>query len=271
MVDRIKPIRKLPFKSTKIGGILGVPAKILIIEPKQAFQVKFNRVIVSQLNRELKRIAPLVEEDFKNTFKAVFRDHPTFKSLGGTEPRGLDAHFGFPKGTAPSVVDQIIFTLSNSVTVRPIRVSRRRGKPQELTGGLELTAVRADFQDLLGLPEGHVTTKKGKDLWWMRWLLIRGNSLIVKDYSITFGYFPLGTTRSQRIQRRLAGHDRRSEKAIMVYTKELPQYYPDATSGWKVPSEHAGVYNDNFITRAIDEKFKFIQKIFQASVERHLL
>ena len=92
------------------------------------------------------------------------------------------------------------------------------------TGGLTIKAVRADYSDVLTMPEAITITEKGVDLHWLRWLLLEGGDIIVAGYDVLFGE-GLGRTKG----------------AIMIQG-----------GGWSIPPQDQGKAGDNFITRAIE-------------------
>jgi hypothetical protein len=76
---------------------------------------------------------------------------------------------------------------------------------------------------------------------WLEWLLLKGNSIIVRNYNVKYGQNPRS----------------RSGDAIMI----------DSTSSWRVPPEFAGTTRDNWTTRALNRVDKDINRIIQQSFE----
>ncbi len=91
-----------------------------------------------------------------------------------------------------------------------------------LSGGLTINAVKSDYSDIIHLRDSIVTTEKGVELEWLRWLLLEGRQIIIAGYDVELG--PFGRTGGAHMV--LGGN-------------------------WKVPAEYAGRTNDNFIIRAI--------------------
>lgn len=78
----------------------------------------------------------------------------------------------------------------------------------------------ASFAKILSLPEA------SHDIPWLQWLIIEGDRVLIDDASIFF-------TKAGR-----------SGQAIMVNFKSKQNY-------WRVPPDHAGTPEDNFITKAL--------------------
>ncbi len=207
-----------------------------IITPTAEIQKRVNKAIAEELTKRLGKVSELVAKDFPR-IKSIFVKTDTYNSL---TQGPLDAHFGFPKGTALSRLDAIIDTLVSSVIVTPIKVISRAGK---LTGGLRIQAFRADFADIFSLAEAKVITEKDQELPWLEWLLTRGDEVIIFDYKIDFG--PFG----------------RSGAAIMV---------KDSASIWRVPPGVSGTIRKNWITKAVDDAIKFIEKFLSNSIEKNI-
>jgi len=94
----------------------------------------------------------------------------------------------------------------------------------------KIEAIDADFANVLNIPEAMQATSKGQSLAWLDWLLIQGDTAIVREYEITT----------------LTGayNNSRTGTAIMKKTK---------TGSWRVPSQYAGNLQSNWVTRAIDD------------------
>lgn len=97
-------------------------------------------------------------------------------------------------------------------------------------GSISIGIIKDDFQDVLSLPQSHLTytNSKGqtKDLEWLRWLLTEGTSQIVTEYRYS--------TKTRKRGRAGGG--------IMI---------KGGGAFWRVPGEFVGTENDNFATRAL--------------------
>lgn len=90
-----------------------------------------------------------------------------------------------------------------------------------------LSMIRADYSDVLSSAAAVFKTEKGTDLEWLRWLLLFGDKVIIKDYSVEIGPNPRS----------------RTGNAVMV---------GNTKGRWSVPPEFSGTSQNNWITRAID-------------------
>lgn len=223
-----------------------IGVSIRIVTPLNEIERMANKAIRDELNKGLGKVAQLVEQDFRR-IKSIFIKTDVYESL---TQGPLDAHFGIPKGEAFDRLDAIIDTLIGSVQVRPVRVAVRAGK---LTGGIVIKAFRADFEDILGLPESRVEYTKQTEpdkgepvtLEWLDWLLIRGDEIIIEEHEISFGNHPRS----------------RSGKAVMVKNE---------TSVWRVPTGVSGTIRKNWITKAVEDSRKFIEQFLSNSIQKNI-
>ena len=99
-------------------------------------------------------------------------------------------------------------------------------------------AIKSDYSDVIALNEAYfesVTTRPGPrqgerhSIPWLEWLLKRGREYVVKQYVFT---------------------DKLESKASRGGGLMIPK---KSAAGWRVPEQHAGTIDDNFLTRAISE------------------
>lgn len=137
---------------------------------------------------------------------------------------GSDSKIRYELGivNAETKMVNVLDTWLNSVSVR-LKAVRPAGN--KFTGGIEIVAVHSDYSDVLGLPDVITLTRKGKELNWLKWLLIDGGGVIVSGWHVHFE----------------AGKGR-TKGAIMV-----------KKGNWSVPEGLAGDIQDNFITRTIQK------------------
>ena len=89
-------------------------------------------------------------------------------------------------------------------------------------GGLEVNFQPSTFDNLIGLPEGHVKYSDG-DLHWLNWLLNAGDTIIIVNYQ----YNP----------------------ATGMGRSGLGTMIPGGV--FRVPPQFSGTSDNNFITRAL--------------------
>jgi len=184
---------------------------------------QISQLILNQLkdiiDKLIKKTLPNTVSDIKLVVADALRNQPEYTSLmAGT----LKAELGLPDS---SVVDTIINSMVDSLNIeeQPIKISNKG-----LSGGFKLTMIKSDdISGLIFTDIAQVFDTKGYTLPWLEWLLLRGNDILVKEFSVKY-------TTSNRS---------RSGMAIME---------PSDGTNWRVPAQFAGTQTNNWITRAID-------------------
>jgi hypothetical protein len=132
----------------------------------------------------------------------------------------LKGDFGIPKGQEVSETNKIIDAVLRSIHVEIIPFDNR------LRGGLEIRIQPTDFQNIFARIDP-VITEKGERLDWVRWLLERGDDIVVAKYHVV----PDSSGRS------------RSGDALM-----------SQGGMFRVRPEYSGTLDDNAITRVFKGK-----------------
>lgn len=180
---------------------------------------QLNKLVMDAVKAELEERIINNKASIKIKLGEVFRTHmqntPEYDSLVNDRGR-LRYHFGLTD--AKNKVDDIIREWSENIYFeikkRPFR--------------LEIGMVASDYRDVFRLFASDQETEKGQVLPWLSWLLIEGESPIVKGYGIRIG----------------PSEASRTGFAVMVESKTKRK-------NWSVP-EFAGTPDDNWVTRAID-------------------
>ena len=148
---------------------------------------------------------------------------------------------GLPDAYARNAAEQILHAVVDSVEIEFKKFSKNlRG------GGLTLNIQPEDFGNVLSIANANIPRPYGRELAWLEWLLIEGNKVLITDYQIHYGNF---------------GNRSRTRTAIMI---EKPGGY------WKMPSQFAGVSNDNFLTRALQDREDEIVKIIEEEISLYI-
>lgn len=209
---------------------------IQIVETIPEVQKKINKAWAEELNTRFRKILPRIRDDVRTIIPPVFTSSSIYNSLINGE---LRAHFGFPPG-AEQAVNKIIQGIVDNFDLKFIPfIGRQRG----ITGGLRIGILRQDLSEVLSVPEANLTTSDGNTIPWLEWLLVRGDEVIITDYSIKFTA------------------DGRSGMAIMVSNKD---------GFWKVPSFAAGVPNRNWLTQSLDAANKRLENEISNIIQRHV-
>jgi hypothetical protein len=164
------------------------------------------------------------------------RQEPEYQSLMSGQ---LKAELGLPDG---GMVDSIITHLSNATEVsrQSLRVTQNG-----ISGGFIIRMIKSDD---LGGALNQVSASiniDGGSLPWLEWLTLRGNEILVKDYTVQFGPNPRS----------------RSGLAIMK---------PSSGDKWRVPPAFVGTINNNWITRAISRIENNVYNLFIKNIEAEI-
>jgi hypothetical protein len=210
-----------------------------ITDTPEKFRAAVLQGIAAQLNKALKKSFKSIKSEVSAKLGRIFQFSPVYSALISGE---LGPLLGLPDTEARSRVDEIIaaIVLFMEYELIPLKVHGNN-----ITGGVEVRLLQADFADILSLPAASIKDKDGREIPWLEWLLVRGDSIIIGGYRVDFGPHPKS----------------RSGDAIMVR---------DDSVGWRVPPEYSGVINDNWLTRAIDNGFTIIRSILLRAIERHI-
>ena len=175
------------------------------------------------LKKNFRKYAGYLETSVASTLMTAISSSPTMRELQGGNLRGeLGVEIPNIWGITMAVVN------SAKLTVNEPKIVGR-----EIVAGIRLQAAPSDLETLKTGDPGVQETEKGQELPWLEWLTNLGDAVIVRDYEVRAG-FPKNS---------------RTGDKIMIKGK-----------GWRVPPEHAGTEEDNFITRAIEGALPQIEK-----------
>lgn len=191
-------------------------------------------------NKEFPSVAPKIESAIRFSALDIFKNTEEYKSLVNGILKG---HFGLEIGSAQQMVDDVVHTACNGISVAFTRLSNRGGN---ISGGFRISGFQSDFNDLLALDSSHQITDKGQDLPWLEWLLLEGDRIIIYDY-----YFaPGGFYKTSR-----------SGQGIMIFEEK---------AYWKVPAKYAGTKNKNWITKAVESLLLILGDIIESTFLKYL-
>lgn len=196
--------------------------------------------ILSNITRKLSvaitNSLPKITTDIKQIIGDSIKTEPEYSSLMNGQ---LRKEFGIDDVSKVDLaVDYFLNTLN--VVNKGVKYSATN-----ISGGLKLTFLsNVDINNIANNPNIVVNDAKGYSIPWLDWLLLRGTSIIIKNYSVKFGANPIS----------------RSGDAIMISSK----------SSWSVPASFAGSADSNWITRAISKVENNINSIIQKNIERQL-
>lgn len=194
------------------------------------------RIFKNQIFAKAKQVAPLIQEEIRQKNLEFWRNSDTYNSLLYGD---LNHQIGFYKGTAPSIVDSALEAVSKSIFVVP------RKDPKRI---LTINVFQKDIVQNIGLEIDIEQDESDKldELDWFHWLTLFGNKYIIWQYE----YVDEVTPRS------------RSGRGIMKYNKDI--------EGWRIPAEHSGTIDDNWLTRALNENVQ-LQSVYGSIISKYLL
>lgn len=194
----------------------------------QAMSKHMDKALVKTINN--------IEPKIRILLRNAMQLEPEYASLiSGT----LRREFGIEDvSSIDSVVDRVVNSMK--LSKQNINITNNG-----LNGGITLTIVPKDLSGIIDDPSAFVVdSDRGYSLPWLEWLLLKGGSIIVRNYNVQYG----PNARS------------RSGDAIMV----------SSNKNWRVPQQFSGTITNNWITRAlstIEEKIlTTIQKGLEDSV-----
>jgi len=199
---------------------------VKLLESNKQIELKINKAIAEVLNKKLRRKEKALITSLKRRVESWVRSSPEIQSLEKRDPYELGAEFGIRKSKAGPAIEAIINSIVDSTEISANRFT------DDLKGGIYFNFQPKDFFNLLGLPEGHVITKKGSDIHWLDWLLTKGDKIVVFGYE----YQP--------------SRDGRSGGGIMTEGKSF-----------RVNPKYSGVNDNNFVTRLLSGRENEIAEI----------
>jgi hypothetical protein len=171
-------------------------------------------------------------------FKEALMDEPEYSSLlSGI----LKYELGIPD--ASSRIENIYDAWVSSMVIEKKLISIRNN---QLNGGFSIRLMRSDFSDVLDLSASTVVDSiSGSNIPWIKWLLLEGGKILVRDYRVQYGPNPRS----------------RTDNAIMVSS---------SSESWRVPAEFAGTIQDNWVTRSIAKLDNIMYTALEQELEKNL-
>lgn len=167
----------------------------------------------------------------------VIVSEPEYQSLISGK---LKYEFGIPE--AAQKVNEIvdIWTKHVIVDVTPVSIGAAG-----LKGGFSINMIQDNYEDVITSDSALVIDNLSQAILpWLEWLLLYGDKIIVRNYSVQLGPSPYS----------------RTGFAIMKPSKE----------SWRVPPEFAGTKTNNWVTRALDKLDDTIPNMIQQEIENNI-
>lgn len=207
---------------------------------------KSHKSLASQINAYMKSLAKNISservyQDIKPVIYELVQSSDAYQSMTNYDGE-LFAYFGFPAGKQKNMVDAVIERLIETADFKITALSV--GVKYVFNISFE---VDIDKSGALELPEAVIETAKNTKnapLKWAKWILKRGDSIVIKDYILDFD--------SEL-------HNEESRSGTDTYMIYNPSY-----TGFAVPSEFSGTNENNFMSRALIYNGDFHPKILNA-------
>ena len=204
---------------------------VKLLDTNDKISKDINAAIAEEVNKRIRKNRRKARITLRNLVPQWIREQPEMVSLSAEGVDSLAAQVGLPFGTGPRAADAIAAAVRGSLIIDFNTVNTG------LKGLIEFSIQPTDFVNLLNLPNGVVYTELGAALPWLEWLLLRGNTVIVGGYS----YEP--------------APDGRSGGGFMQFG-----------GSWRIPPQFAGFPDNNFITRALENRNDQIEEILKGLI-----
>jgi hypothetical protein len=180
-----------------------------------------------------------IEKEVRSRAITNIKATKTYQSLTN-EDGLLVKHFGLED--YHTKLEEILTYISNTISIRFTK-PRRRNQNKLLANAVIVEILKGGVLQLLDLDAALQETQKGEILPWLDWLLTKGESIIISNFFIKLGNYPMS----------------RSGGAVMIEEKD---------SSWKVPIQYTGTPRNNFITEALSGLDDLAHELSLAEINR---
>mgnify|MGYP004448138007 CR=1 FL=1 len=205
-----------------------ISVSLSLVEGERAIQQMIKRAMSEKLNKSFGgKVAGTLRQQILDNVLEWLMESPEIRAVAYGPLKG---DFGIPKGQSVTEANNIIDAVLRTIHVEVVPFDNR------LNGGLVIRIQPADFKNIFARIKP-VMTEKGEQLDWIRWLLERGDDIVIAKYHVV----PSSSTRS------------RSGDALM---KDGGMF--------RVRPEYSGTLDNNAITRVFKGKEKEILSIIRS-------
>lgn len=218
---------------------------IVTISPYKARATFLKTAIVNRFNRALKLSKQDVEPRIRQLVKDKLTESDTVQEI--VQRGELLGELGIPdpRQAMFNIIEKLVS--QTQIRIKPISFGT---KAKDV---IEIFVVRSGFAEILNLDTSEYTYTMSQDgtqktIPWLQWLLEDGDRVVVDNYYVD-------TSLS-------SGEESRTGLAVMRR---------DNSTGWRVPPEHSGTLDDNFITRAVTDPQLTLEMflLFKNALERY--
>lgn len=204
--------------------------RIKLLDSANSIENKIGASSTKELRQLFQKAKPKIESGIKNLVVASLLSCPEIKSLQSGKLK-------FDFGLVIDPTSEIVYSIANTthVIIKNFKVSK-----SVITNALTIYIQPSDFKNLLSNPFANTLTERGDSLPWLKWLLVEGDAIIINNYSVEYGPYI----------------NSRSGGAIMI----------PSIGVFKVDSAFSGTTENNFITRALENKENEILDIIRGAI-----
>jgi len=220
-----------------------IPIGLKMITTVGVFKDKVIRAMYAELTKKLGSVAfkTSLRRGAKQILEKALRAHPTYHAMVAQDGI-LRAELGVVDSA--SAMDSLVRAWVQSTH---ITVSRPRIMGHRIVGTIvSIRAIQADYSDVLDKVYASYTTEKGDVIPWLDWLLTKGvDTLVASHVAVTL---PTAMSRT-------------GTNTVMIKTRG---------AGWGVPTDYAGMPENNYATQSVLAAVPEIEHMFMAEVKRRL-
>jgi len=188
------------------------------------------------LDKALIRTLSSIEPKTRVLLRSALRNEPEYYSLISGD---LRKEFGIEN------VSNVDIAIDNMVNAMNFIVDKPRSSNVGISGGIKIEIIPTNLAGIIDDQSAYVVDNiRGYSLPWLEWLLTKGSSIIIRGFDVKYGANPRS----------------RSGDAIMISSQ----------SNWRVPSQFSGTLSNNWITRALSQIEKPIEKMLQQELVRSI-
>lgn len=203
------------------------------------FEKDFLIAIKNHINKAISRIGNGPTSKIQGLIRYAVTSQPEWDSLRDGK---LQKDFGLPDGYN---IDSLLSIWSNEfiLKVTPCRIFSG-----QITGGVSLSLIEEGYSAVLSNTISEIQSKGGT-VFWLEWLLLAGNNILVKDYSVVYNLNSISKKYS------------RSGDALMKFK---------SGETFKVDARFAGTEDDNFVTRGLKNIEDDIMNILWDEISKYI-
>lgn len=203
------------------------------------FEQDFLIAIRNHINQAISKIGNGPTSKIQGLIRYAITSQPEWDSLRDGK---LQKDFGLPDGHN---IDSLLSIWANEfiLKVTPCKISAG-----QITGGVSLSLIEEGYSSALSNTVSEIQSKGGT-VFWLQWLLLAGNNVLVKDYSVVYNLNSISRKSS------------RSGEALMKFK---------SGDTFKVDARFAGTDDDNFITRGLKSIEDDIMNILWDEISKHI-